>query len=160
MTTIAASLSLGMMAADSRATLFMRNGDQSHAYPCSKLIRTQHWIIGCAGDQRDIDQFMLWLSDRRKRRRKVIEDFEALMLSRTHLYFITDDCLPEPVRNGFHAIGSGGGYALAALNAMCKVGVDPDPRIAVAVACEHDGNSGPPIDFLRWKLTNAKPAES
>lgn len=151
MTTIAASLDLQMMAADSRATLYTRAGEQLHAYACMKLIRTKDFIVGCAGEQEDIDAFLAWLADRRKRRRKVREDFGALMLSRKDLFFVGDNSEPERVRTGLMAIGTGGGLALAAMNALVRVGHDPDPRIAVEVACEHDPGSAPPIDFLRWK---------
>lgn len=151
MTTIAACLSLGMMAADSRAVLETRCGKERHAYPSTKLLRTPHWIVGCAGYQEDIDAFFAWLPDRRRRRRKVRHDFEALLLSRDGLLYANDDEALAPVRVGYMAIGSGGSFALAAMSALHMVGEPPDPRIAVEVACIHDTGSAPPIDFLRWK---------
>lgn len=152
MTTIAANLALGVMAADARATLYSRTtGEQLHAFPSTKLQRIGEWIVGCAGNQEDIDAFMRWIHDRRKRRRKVKEDFEALMLSRTKLLYVGDDASPEPVRDGFMAIGSGGGFALASLTTQRLLGLEPDPRLAVSVACVHDTHSAPPIDFLTWR---------
>lgn len=151
MTTIAASLELGMMASDSRAVLETRRGAERYAYSSTKLLRADGWIVGCAGDQEDIDAFLAWLPDRRKRRRKVKDDFEALLLSRDRLLYVGDDQAPEAVRKGYMAIGTGGGFALAAMNALLRIGAVADPRIAVEVACEHDTYSAPPIDFLRWK---------
>lgn len=152
MTTIAASLAFGMMAADARTRLISTStGEDLHAYSSTKLVRLGEWIVGGAGDDVDIDAFLAWLPDRRKRRKKVTDDFAALLLSRTKLIFVTDNGPLESVRNGYMAVGTGGGFALAAMGALARVGHPTDPRIAVEVACEHDTGSAPPIDFLTWK---------
>jgi hypothetical protein len=151
MTTIAASLALRMMAADSRTTLYASDGTELHAYASTKLVRLPGLIVGCAGEQSDIDAFMTWLADRRRRRPKCGEDFSALMLTHDDLFVVHDNAAPERVRCGFMAVGSGGGFAMAALNAMVRVGHDPDPRIATEVACDHDPHSALPIDFLTWR---------
>ena len=151
MTTIAASLPLGMMAADARTTLVAKDGTELHAYASTKLVRIGEWIVGCAGDDVDIAAFLEWLPDRRKRRGKVTDDFAGLLLSRTRLLFVTDNGPLESVRNGYMGIGTGGGFALAAMGALARIGQPIDPRIAVDVACEHDTGSAPPIDFLTWK---------
>lgn len=158
MTTIAACFSLGTMAADTRVVLETRDGRYRHAYCNTKLLRTGHWIVGCAGYQEDIDAFFSWLPDRRKRRRRVRHDFEALLLSRDRLLYVADDEAPVAVRVDFMAIGTGAGFALAAMGALQAVGEPPDPRIAVDVACLHDADSAPPIDFLRWKTDARTPA--
>ncbi len=150
MTTIAACLELGMMAADSRVTMYLQSGEQLHAYSEGKLIRNRGWIIGCAGNQEDIDAFLLWLPDMRKRRKKVQEDFTALLLSRKRLLVVDDNSVPREVPTGYMAVGSGGGYAMASLNTMLRTGIPLDPRIAVEVACEHDTQSGPPVEFMCW----------
>lgn len=151
MTTVAASLQFGMMAADSRGVFYTLGGEQIHAYQCMKLVRLDGWIVGCAGDQEDIDEFMRWLPDRRKKRKKVRDDFAALLLSRKKLMHVTDNTLPDEARGGCMAIGSGGGFALAAMNTMGRISYPPDPRIAVAVACDLDPGTAAPIDFLTWR---------
>lgn len=150
MTTIAASLAVGMMAADSRCTLSSGAGDELFAVPSTKLIRTKDWIVGCAGDQEDIDDFVLWIRKRRKKRRKVKGDFFALLLSRTALLWISDNSEPEAARDGYFAIGTGAQFALAVMSYQHYAGLPIDPRDAVRIACKHDTNSAEPIDVLRW----------
>jgi hypothetical protein len=141
-----------MMAADSRMVIRNDSFKTEISTACTKLIRTREWIIGAAGDNDDITRFFDWVRKGRKApRRKVTGDFEALMLSRQELLHFSDDGDPDAIRDGYMAIGSGGPVALGALTGMALVGVDPDPRIAVMAACQHDANTREPIDFLRWK---------
>lgn len=140
-----------MMAADARMTITNQSFGTEVAASCTKLVRTRDWIIGCAGDNDDIAAFMRWVKDRRKPRPKVQCDFEALLLSRRELLHIADNGDPEPVRDGFMAIGSGGPIALGSLTTQLLLGEDPDPRIAVMAACHHDPNSREPVDFLTWR---------
>lgn len=151
MTTIAASLSRRMMAADARMTITNQAFGTEVAASCTKLIRTRDWIVGCAGDNDDISRFLAWLKNRRKKRPRVESDFEALLLSRRELLHISDNGEPEMVRDGFMAIGSGGPIALGSLTTQLLLGEDPDPRIAVMAACHHDPNSREPVDFLTWR---------
>lgn len=151
MTTIAASLPRLMMAADSRVTIENETFDTRLSVGCTKIWRQDGFIVGCAGTTDDIAKFVEWLRDRRRRRARVKSDFEALMLSRTKLYHAADNGVPEEVRGGMMAIGSGGPFALASLTTQSMMGEDPDPALAVAVACHHDPMSREPIDFLTWK---------
>ena len=147
MTTIAASLDMRMMAADSRVTVV---GPKGFAIPSTKLLRIRDFIVGCAGDYEDIESFLRWLPDQRKKRKKE-KELSALVLYRNKLFWFTENSEPMFVKSGYMAVGSGGTFALAAMTHMKKTGLPIDPRVAVDVACEHDNNSAPPIDFLTWK---------
>jgi len=153
-TTIAVSLPMLTMAADSRAMIWERKGRalrESHAVKCYKLVRTRKYIIGCAGDSNDIAEFLRWTREPLTRRRRTKDDFQAVLLSRTGLWWVDENGPLEVCRTPFYAIGSGSGYAMAAFSAMQRLGAEINPTIAVEVACEHDKNSAPPVDSMRWK---------
>lgn len=157
MTTIAACLASRTMAADSRSVVTDHaKGDTAIA--CYKLIRTRSWIIGAAGYEADIQSFIAWARGGRKgKRQKVTHDFEALLLSRTKLLYVSDApgeaTLPEEARDGYMAIGTGSNFALGAMTS-CRLlgGLNVDPVHAVQVACQHDPGSREPIDFMEWPI--------
>jgi len=152
MTTIAASLPLKMMAADSRVWIENPKFGTSLTTACTKLIRIRQAIVGCAGNDEDIAAFEAWFTDQRRKRPKCKEDFEALVLTRTELWHYVDNIRPEACRLGFAAIGTGGPVALGSMTTQMLVGQEEiDPRIAVMAACHHDPYSREPIDFLTWK---------
>jgi hypothetical protein len=152
MTTIAASLPLRMMAADSRVLIQNPKFGTSVAAACTKLIRIRQSIVGCAGNDEDIAAFEAWFKDQRRKRPKCKEDFEALVLTRTELWHYVDNTRPESCRLGFMAIGTGGPVALGSLTTQMLVGHEAiDPRVAVLAACHHDEYTREPIDWLTWK---------
>jgi hypothetical protein len=152
-TTIAVSLAACVMAADSRMTVVNETFGTEFAAPCTKLVRFRDWIVGGAGDNEDILKTFVWWGDRRKRRPRVGKDFEFVALSRTRLLHIVGNSPPEALRNGYYAVGTGAHFALASMTTQALLGLDPDPRLAVQVACQHDMYSTEPVDFLSWKTT-------
>lgn len=153
MTTIAASLSRRMMAADARVVVDNKTLGTRVGFTYTKLVRTRDWIVGCAGDVEDIQRFIKWLRAGGKGKRpKVKREFEALLMSRKELLHVGDDEDPGPVRDGYMAIGTGAPFALGSLTTQMLLGEDPDPRVAVTAACHHDPNSREPVDFLTWRV--------
>ncbi len=152
MTTIAASVPRLMMAADARTVVSDSATGDAIAFGTTKLVRMRDWIVGAAGTVEDIDRFIFWL--RRRGARPVLgrgDDFEALLLSRRELLYVLNGADPQPVRDGYAAIGSGGPIALGSLVTQLLLGEEPDPRIAVMAACHHDPCSREPVDFLTWR---------
>jgi len=158
MTTIAASFTGLIVAADSRVTWYDTKTDTVlHSGQSYKLWRTRRFIIGAAGNDDDIADFKHWLQDTsRKRRWSKVDPFEALLLSRTKLYYLSDGSALEEVRLPYHAIGSGASFAMAAMNTQHRLTGEIDPALAVLVACDHDPGTREPIDVARWAPVRAR----
>jgi len=151
-TTIAACLDTQTVAADSRMVFFDSETDEMlHSAECYKLYKTRKYIIGCAGNADDIEDFLYHLAHPEKRRRKVKEAFSAILLSRKELLMCDDNSPIEPCRASYHAIGSGAPCALASMATMEHLGLEIDVQLAVRVACVFDSNTAPPIDVISWR---------
>ena len=144
MTTIAATLR--MMAADSRTSWGQIQ------FPITKIRRTKMGIIGAAGDNKEISDFMEWAEGKRKAPGKRSAGFEAMVLNKHGLFMWTAEGPGDEVKDGYFAIGSGGDFAMGSLATQRRLGLDMDPRLAVEAACERDAGSGPPIDFLTLRI--------
>lgn len=156
MTTIAASRTNLTIAADARVTWYDTKTDAMlHSSQCFKIWRTRKYLIGCAGNDDDIEHFRLWLGDVSRRRRWSKQSFEALLLSRTQLFYVSDGSGLSECRVPFHAIGSGAAYALASMNTQHRLTGDVDPALAVLVACDHDQGTREPVDVARWQPRRA-----
>jgi ATP-dependent protease HslVU (ClpYQ) peptidase subunit len=131
MTTIFADASAGVMVCDSKCT-----NDQVW-YPITKVHRVNGELIGIAGDVKEGRDWLSWYTKGGKGARPKAESFGALILRKDgKLYEVSPNGLDMVVERGFHGIGSGGGYAIAAAMAGA------DPRRAVEIACDIDANSG------------------
>lgn len=140
MTTIAATSS--MMAADSRVVI-----DET-SYLSPKLFRLPDAIIGCAGDTEACHMFFEWFQDRTEK--LVIPkgmELDALVLTKEGLYRYGEKGRPDFIRDGIMAVGSGSAIAMASMDTMIRLGLVPDPRIAVEMACKRNPNTGGPVDF-------------
>lgn len=145
MTTIAANLT--MMAADSRVVV----DDTSYLSP--KLFELPYAIIGCAGDTEACHLFFEWYRDGLKDKLTMPkgQDMEALVLTKKGLYRFGSQGRPDIIRDGIMAVGTGSAIAMASMDTMIRLGLAPDPRIAVEVACKRNPASSLPIDFLELK---------
>lgn len=134
------------MAADSRVSV-----GAGTSYPADKIVRVKSMIVGACGHAGDCTRFLEWA--KREFRDPVpkwhIDDDEndecifALVLRKDGLYaFTPGDPEPEKIKADVFAIGSGGKAARVAL----KLGKKPEE--AVALACEVDDYSGPPITVM------------
>lgn len=101
---------------------------------CKKIHRVKGAVVGLAGDVQDGKKFLSWLRGGDKA--DLSNNFEALVVDGGVAYHYTDHI---PVNAGLPAaIGSGAGYAMAAMLAGCS------PREAVKIAIKLDiGSRGP-----------------
>jgi hypothetical protein len=134
MTTVAASLDFMEIAADS-----MCSGDDGH-YLVEKLKRGKQSAFGAAGEWDKILKFY-----------EAIEkggeldsdcDIEVLELRHDGLWVYEGTIIPARIKNRFYAIGTGAGYAIAAMH------LGKSPKEAVQIAALFDPGTGGPIDVI------------
>lgn len=135
MTTIAARVSTGEIAADS-----MVSGDDSF-YLVEKLRRGKNSIYGACGD---------W--DKCLKMLQVLEsggdldsdtDVTVLEIRSDGLWVYEGTIIPARIKNDFWAIGTGANFAIAAMHCGKSV------LEAVEIACMYDTSSHGPIDYMR-----------
>ena len=140
MTTIVASRQHGEMAADTQVVV----GDTS--FPSKKIFTTCNGLVGAAGASVDCAKFIAWveagmdINDRDELSEG--DAFHALLLTHDGLFFFEEDWIANKVERGFHAIGTGGGPALAAM--FCG----KTPKRAVEIASKIDSGTGGPVTVL------------
>lgn len=140
MTTICASRQHGEMAADTQVTA----GNSS--FPAKKIVATQHGLVGAAGTCLDCTSFFKWVDAGMPDERPSLVDgdsFQALVLSHDGLFYVEEDLALQRIERDFHAIGSGGASALAAM--ICG----KTPKRAVEIASKVDACTGGPITVLK-----------
>ena len=131
MTTVFADARSGVMVCESKCT------SDTVWYPMTKIHRVHGELVGIAGTLKEAQAWLRWYEKGGKGARPKAECFTALILRKDgKLYEISSDGLDMEVERGFHGVGSGGGYAVAAFLAGA------DPRRAVEIACEIDAASG------------------
>jgi hypothetical protein len=138
-----------MMAADGVASVNDRVERSS-----SKLWRHRDCIVGCSGTKKHWDLFHQWIATGRQGARPR-GDYEALLLYRDGriTMFETGAKFEETIVETYYSIGSGSDFAFASFDTLEAMGLPPDPRIAVDVACRRDAKSGAPVQSMRWKPT-------
>jgi hypothetical protein len=141
MTTIFADAAAGVMVCDSRC-----NGGGVW-YPITKVFRVGDELVGIAGSVKDGRTWLKWYQGGKKGPRPKTEDFVALVLRADGLFEHCQDGLELQVERGYHGIGSGGGYALAAHMGGCA-----DAERAVRIACSIDTGSGGDVVVHTLKL--------
>lgn len=140
MTTIFACAASGVMVCDSRVVL-----DTGVWFPCTKIFRWRGELIGVAGDAKDGDAWIDWhKAGRVKKPPKPAnhDEFEALILRPSGLFYVTEGAHEIKQERGFHGIGSGGGCAIAVYVALKRLGIEPDAKLCVQAACEADSGTG------------------
>jgi hypothetical protein len=134
MTTIAAKASTGEIAADS-----MVSGDDSF-YLVTKLRRGENSIYGACGDWDKILSFYQALES--KSSPDSDTDVTVLELRSDGIWIYESTIIPAKIKNDFYAIGTGAGYALAAMH------LGLSPAEAVKLACLYDTSSHEPVDAM------------
>lgn len=134
MTTVAASLDFNEIAADS-----MCSGEGVH-YLVTKLRQGKASVYGAAGDWDKILKFYDALETKGDLDSDC--DIEVLELRHDGLWVYEGTVIPARIKNRFYAIGTGAGYAIAAMH------LGKSPREAVAIAALFDPGTGGPIDVL------------
>jgi hypothetical protein len=137
MTTIAARFSTLEIAADSRVS-----GDDIQ-YHVEKLRRGVQSIYGGAGDW-DKLLAMFQAIEGGKTSLEDDCDVEILELRNDGIWVYESTMIPAKIKNDFYAIGTGSGYAIAAMH------LGKSPKEAVEIAAIYDPGTGGPIDC--WKL--------
>jgi hypothetical protein len=130
-TTVAACVRFNQIAADS-----MISGQDTH-YAVSKLRKLRSSAIGAAGDWSQILEFY-----KRLARKKPLEsdcDISALELRRDGIYVYESTIIPARIEQEFFAVGSGAGYAIAAMH------LGKSPQEAVEIAALFDPNTRGPV---------------
>ena len=157
MTTIVVDLRIGVIAADTQ------NTDRANtAYRCSKIERLSdgRYFVG-SGHLLTIGKARRWAEagfaeDKRP-------DFSELFGESASGYgfscavigpdmratLIDDEMEPQPIRDAYFALGSGGCYAIGAMDAGAT------PEEAVAVACKRDLYTSLPIDVEHMSFERA-----
>lgn len=103
-----------------------------------KVVRVRNYLVGCAGDDAQIQEFLRCLRNPR-RKKPELSDLVALALGPDGIWHYRNSMVGTPVHTPFFAIGSGEGYALGAMSA------GKSPKEAVEIAADWDPNTGRPV---------------
>ena len=135
MTTIAARFSTKEIAADS-----MVSGDDSF-YLVEKLRKGKESIYGGCGDWDKLLKFYQAIESGGE----VDSDCDVTILELRNdgIWIYESTIIPARIKNDFWAIGTGAGYAIAAMH----LGLTPTE--AVAISCQYDTCSNLPIDSMK-----------
>ena len=144
MTTVAASLIHMEISADS-----MCSGTDTF-YEVEKLRRGKVSVYGAAGDWDKILKFYDALENKGDLDSEC--DVEVLELRADGIWIYESVIIPARLKNKFYAIGTGAGYAIAAMH------LGKSPREAVEIAALYDPGTRGPIDVM--KLGGARGTKS
>jgi hypothetical protein len=145
MTTIAANLE--MMVCDSNVT------DGEQRWSEDKVFEHKGALYATAGDAIEGEMFEQWvLSDKRKKRPKLTEEFVGLKLTKNGLFWYDQHLSPKR-ESAPYTIGSGAAVARAALMVYGEMQFDPNEALvkSVEIACKIDGGSALPVRIHRLK---------
>jgi 20S proteasome alpha/beta subunit len=135
MTTIACDLK--HMVGDRRVTC----GDIY--FPSTKIFRVRGDIVGAAGLSGECEAFIDWYRKQSGEIPALDKDaFEALVLTKSGIYFYDYTCVGSKIERTFHAIGCG---ALGALVAMAKGAA---PKEAIELVAQFSNSTGPETDTI------------
>jgi hypothetical protein len=142
MTTIAARFSTLEIAADS-----MVSGEDSF-YLVEKLRRGKESIYGGCGDWDKLLKFYQAI----EAGSEIDSDIDVTILELRHdgLWVYESCIIPAKIKNDFWAIGTGANYAIAAMR------LGKSPAEAIAISCEFDTATNPPIDAWKLEKRNAR----
>lgn len=120
--------------------------DEDRVWLGRKVFRRSGALIGFAGYTEEAVQFIEWWSGGMSGPKPNFENSTALVLDASGLTcFIGASCIPERVKSGREAIGTGGKAAMCAYEALGW----SDPRRAVSIVCRHDAGSRGPVRVYR-----------
>jgi hypothetical protein len=137
MTTIAASVTEGVMVSDSK---YSAGGTW---FPGPKVFRLGNELVGCCGTVKHWQDFLKWYRGGKRGTRPKGEDYGALILRADGLYTFDSNGCEIRVERGFHAVGSGEHAAIAVMLAGHSA------KEAVEIACQVDTGSGGDVKVYR-----------
>lgn len=135
MTTIAAKVSTGEIAADTMVS------DDSTFYSASKLRIGKVSVYGACGTWKNIITAFNHMETGEKE--WDIEEIECMELREDAIYVYDGISIPTKILNDFWAIGSGAPFAIAAM----ELGLSP--MQAVELSCKYDIASRGPIEHYK-----------
>ena len=135
MTTVLASAAHGLMVCDSRVS----DGDRK--WRGRKVWRFNGLLVGVAGCAQTYIPAVEWLRKGGNPPAQWDDSTDLLVLSREGLFVYAGGPIPERVRSGREAIGTGSQAAMAAFEALRWA----DPVAAVRIACRYDAQSDRPV---------------
>lgn len=139
MTTIIADAKLGLMVSDSNVT------DDDRQWSGRKVWRIKGALVATAGDAEEGRKFLAWYRAGGTGKTGW-KGMYALILTPGKLLYVGDECtLPETIRSGREAIGTGAKAAMCAYEALGW----QDPKRAVQIVCRHDAGSRTPVRVYR-----------
>lgn len=127
-------------------------GDQESFYLVQKLRRRKEGIYGAAGEFLKILSAYDFMAH--KAQWSADLDVQILELRNNGIWVYESSPVPIKIKNDYWAIGSGSGYALAAM----RLGLSPAE--AVSIACEFDSSSRPPIDSMRLEISRGRKSKT
>lgn len=139
MTTIFCSAKHGVMVSDSKMTI------GGTWVTSTKITRHGDHLIGMSGDSAASDKWLEWWISGQKGPKPKIPNSNGLLLGPEGVLQLTGDGEFVPIERGFHGIGSGGDYAVAAFMAGA------DPKKSVEIACQIDLYSGGAIQVEKLR---------
>lgn len=146
MTTIAVSVTLGIMASDSQVTV----ESKGITYPATKIVRKGAMLIGAAGHAGDCTRFLKWAQGKFQDKEPKWAETEdedkviGIILDKNGISIWNDgDPEPERIEAETFAIGSGGKAARVAML------LGKTPEEAVVLACQVDPYSAAPVQTLK-----------
>ena len=145
MTTIICDLE--RMVCDSRVV----DGDLH--YPGQKVYPLRGWLVGVAGEGRAMALFIRWFEagclEPAPELTKRDGTLRALVLGADGIAVYDEGFAREPVKRGYHAVGTGASAAIGALMGAERGGNTITLEDAVEIACDLDNNSGLPVTSYR-----------
>lgn len=111
----------------------------------TKLYKKDGRIIGICGHVTQALVFVDWYFDRHQRQPSIANEneWEAIVMSKDGLEYWDASLRPVPIKDKFHAIGSGAELAMGAMEA------GKNAKQAVLIACRRDPYSAPPVVTMR-----------
>lgn len=114
----------------------------STSFRTVKIVRIGDSIYGGAGDLEEVQFFFEWRRGKEKPEYPDSADFSAIEVNKSGIYLWSTRLCPMIVKAKSYAIGSGGQFAIGAMEAGA------DPIQAIKIAAKHDPNTRAPIEAL------------
>lgn len=116
--------------------------DEKIFYAVEKLRKGKLGIYGACGDFNQMLRAYELIEEGKKEWDNDF-DFSILELRKDGIYIYESCLIPVKIKHDYWAVGSGSPYAIAAMR------MGASPAEAVAIACEFDPSSSPPIDVMK-----------
>jgi hypothetical protein len=108
-------------------------------FPTTKIFRIRGCLVGVAGDNAQIERFLRWFAGSRKKPLEGLGDeLEVVVLNKKGIWDYRGS-MPDRVTRGVHGVGTGWGFAYAAILAGA------DPHRAIEITCQVTHLCGLPV---------------